>query len=54
MHPYEIVQLSLKRAAGRNGQVPLRFRPWLQAFRDYAFDHRAFAGPEIRRQIDPL
>lgn len=52
MHPYAIVELSLKRAVERTGQTPLRFRPWLQAFRDYAFDRRAFAGPEIRQQID--
>ncbi|MFC5301562.1 putative glycoside hydrolase [Azospira restricta] len=51
-HPYEIVQLTLQRAIARSGLSPLRFRPWLQAFRDYAFDRRAFAGDEIRRQID--
>ena len=36
-HPYEIVYLSLKRAQERTGANPLRFRPWIQAFRDYAF-----------------
>jgi hypothetical protein len=36
-HPYEIVNLSLKRAQERTGVPPRRFRPWLQAFRDYAF-----------------
>ncbi|HJW24321.1 MAG TPA: putative glycoside hydrolase [Rhodocyclaceae bacterium] len=51
-HPFEIVQLTLKHAAHRSGLSPLRFRPWLQAFRDYAFDHRPFGGPEIRQQID--
>ncbi|MFA5354636.1 MAG: putative glycoside hydrolase, partial [Thermodesulfovibrionales bacterium] len=30
----------------------LRFRPWLQSFRDYAFDRRHFTGKEIREQID--
>ena len=29
-----------------------RFRPWLQAFRDYAFDRRAFGEREIRAQIE--
>lgn len=29
---------------------PRRFRPWLQAFRDYAFDKRAFTGKEISAQ----
>ncbi|MCK9285286.1 MAG: GTP-binding protein [Rhodocyclaceae bacterium] len=51
-HPHEIVYLSLKRGAERTGISPLRFRPWLQAFRDYAFDRRAFAGAEIRQQIE--
>ncbi len=51
-HPYEIVRLTLERAAERTDVSPLRFRPWLQAFRDYAFDHRPFEGHEIRNQID--
>lgn len=50
-HPYEIVYLSLKRAGARTGVSAKRFRPWLQAFRDYAFDRRAFGGEEIRAQI---
>lgn len=51
-HPHEIVYLSLKRARERTHLPPVRFRPWLQAFRDYAFDRRHFAGKEIRDQID--
>jgi hypothetical protein len=31
---------------------PLRFRPWLQAFKDYAFDRRVFDADEIKAQID--
>jgi hypothetical protein len=50
-HPYEIVYLSLKRAQERTHLPPIRFRPWLQAFRDYAFDRRTFAEKEIRDQI---
>jgi hypothetical protein len=50
-YPYEIVSLSLERARQRTGLPPTRFRPWLQAFRDYAFDRRAFGGSEIRAQI---
>ena len=50
-HPYEIVRLSLERARQRTSLPPQRFRPWLQAFRDYAFDRRAFDGEEIRAQI---
>jgi hypothetical protein len=50
-HPYEIVYLSLKKAKERTGLPPTRFRPWLQAFKDYAFDRRPFTGTEIRAQI---
>ena len=50
-HPYEIVSLSLKRAKERTGLPGVHFRPWLQAFRDYAFDGRPFTGREIRVQI---
>ena len=49
-HPYEIVFLSLQNARER-GIPSIRFRPWLQAFRDYAFDHREFTGTQIRQQI---
>jgi hypothetical protein len=51
-HPYEIVYLTLKRAQERTGLSPFRFRPWLQAFRDYAFDRRFFEEREIREQIN--
>jgi len=51
-HPYEIVYLSLKKARERTGLSPFRFRPWLQAFRDYAFDRRFFEEREIREQIN--
>ena len=50
-HPHEIVFLSLQNARERSGIPAIRFRPWLQAFRDYAFDHRQFTGSEIRAQI---
>jgi hypothetical protein len=50
-HPYEIVRLSLERGRARTGLDPLRFRPWLQAFKDYAFDRRPFGAEEIRAQI---
>jgi hypothetical protein len=49
-NPYEIVFLSLQNARER-GIPSIRFRPWLQAFRDYAFDHREFSGSQIRAQI---
>jgi len=49
--PYEIIQLSLQQALQRTQADPLRFRPWLQAFRDYAFDRRPFSAREIAAQI---
>ncbi|MEW6657481.1 MAG: putative glycoside hydrolase [Thermodesulfobacteriota bacterium] len=50
-HPYKIVYLSLKKAQERTGASPLRFRPWLQAFRDYAFGRKIFGPEEMRTQI---
>jgi hypothetical protein len=50
-HPYEIVYESLSRAESRTGLPGSRFRPWLQAFQDYAYDHRRFGAAEIRAQI---
>jgi hypothetical protein len=51
-HPYEIVRLSLDRALARTHVSPLRFRPWLQAFKDYAFDRRVFDADEVKAQIN--
>ncbi len=51
LHPYEIVNLSLRNAQMRTRLPAVRFRPWLQAFRDYAFDRRPFTADEIRAQI---
>ena len=50
--PYNIVYDSLQRAQQRTGLSGIRLRPWLQAFRDYAFDRRAFGEREIRLQIE--
>ncbi|MFA5515185.1 MAG: putative glycoside hydrolase [Desulfuromonadales bacterium] len=50
-NPYEIILLTLDRARERTGLPPVRFRPWLQAFRDYAFDRREFGGVEIQAQV---
>lgn len=51
-HPYNIVYLSLKHCAKLAGIDSRRFRPWLQAFRDYAFDKRAFTHLQIQQQIN--
>ena len=48
---YAIVRQSLTEARSRLGVSPIRFRPWLQAFRDYAFDRRAFTTAEITEQV---
>jgi hypothetical protein len=53
-NPYEIVYRTLKRAQERTQLPPVRFRPWLQAFKDYAFDGRYFAGKEIKDQINAV
>lgn len=49
--PYRIVFASLQRAKERTGFSPLSFRPWLQAFNDYAFDKRKFGKHELSEQI---
>jgi hypothetical protein len=51
-HPREIVYLTLEKAKQRTGLPAVRFRPWLQAFRDYAFDKRPFQDEQIRAQIE--
>jgi len=50
-HPYEIVYYTHKKALERTGVSPLRFRPWLQAFRDYAFRGGEFNEARMRTQI---
>lgn len=50
-HPYDIVRRSLDRARERTGLPANHFRPWLQAFKDYAFDRRIFDADEIQAQI---
>jgi len=49
---YEVVAHSLDKAAELTGLPAIRFRPWLQAFRDYAFDRRQFTATEIHAQIN--
>lgn len=50
-HPYEVVSLSLRHAQRRTGLPGGRFRPWLQAFDDYAFGGRHFGGKQVAEQI---
>ena len=51
-HPKEIVFLTLEKAKQRTNLPALRFRPWLQAFRDYAFDRTQFGASQIQGQIE--
>lgn len=48
---YEIVKLTLDKSLEKSGGSPLAYRPWLQAFKDYAFDRRVYGEQEIRDQI---
>ena len=50
-HPDEIVYHSLRRCQERTGAAATRFRPWLQAFRDYAFGGRVFDGAAVNAQV---
>jgi hypothetical protein len=50
-HPREVVFESVRLVRSRSGQHNVRVRPWLQDFKDYAFDRRIFGVPEIRAQI---
>jgi hypothetical protein len=50
-HPYEVVHESVRMIRKRSGIHPVRVRPWLQDFKDYAFDRRVFGPAEIRAQI---
>lgn len=51
VNSHEIVYRSLERARVRANVDAVRFRPWLQAFKDYAFDRRHFGPEELRQQI---
>ncbi|MGE5601975.1 MAG: putative glycoside hydrolase [Nitrososphaerales archaeon] len=53
-YPYEVVNKSTERAVRRAKEVNPRIeiRPWLQDFKDYAFDYRTYTPYEIRRQMD--
>ncbi|MFQ5946486.1 MAG: putative glycoside hydrolase, partial [Anaerolineae bacterium] len=50
-HPYEIVLKTLQLIRERSAHTAVKIRPWLQSFRDYAFDRRTFGVTEIRAQI---
>jgi hypothetical protein len=49
-HPYEVVFESVKLIRKRSANTAVRVRPWIQDFRDYAFDRRPFGVKEVRAQ----
>ena len=49
-NPYEIVYKSLEECKRRTKSSALRYRPWLQAFTDYAFGGKYFGADEIGKQ----
>ena len=51
VHPGKVVLRTLEEAKSRLANNPRRLRPWLQNFRDYAFDRRPFGVHEIAQQI---
>ncbi len=50
-NPYQIVFESVRLIRKRAAHTHVRVRPWIQDFRDYAFDHRIFGVSEIRAQM---
>ena len=50
-HPYEVVLETVRRTRARSAHARVQVRPWLQDFRDYAFDRRAFGAGEVRAEI---
>lgn len=50
-HPYETVYLTHTKAQERTKASSLQFRPWLQAFRDYAYGGGDFTEERMRIQI---
>ena len=48
---YAVVRESVRLIRKRSAHTPARVRPWLQDFKDYAFDRRIFGVAEIRDQI---
>jgi len=51
INPYEIVKESVRLTRQRSQNPAAQVRPWLQDFRDYAFDKRIFGPVEVRAQI---
>lgn len=50
-HPYEIVFETVRRARERTAGTRVQVRPWIQNFRDYAFDRRPFEAAQVQAQM---
>src|SRR4030095_620434 len=50
-NPFEVVKESVRLTRKRSAGLAVQVRPWLQDFRDYAFDRRIFGPREVRAQI---
>jgi hypothetical protein len=50
-HPYEVVHESVRLIRQRSASSVVRVRPWLQDFRDYAFDRRVFGVSQVQAQV---
>ena len=50
-NPYRVIHESIRLTRQRAAHTNVRIRPWLQDFRDYAFDRRYFGVAEVRAQI---
>ena len=48
-HSYEIVRESVRLTRKRTEGMAVQVRPWLQDFKDYAFDKRIFGVSEMTR-----
>jgi hypothetical protein len=48
----KVIYSSLKSSIKRHKIQPYRFKPWLQAFNDYAFDRRSFTKRDVKQQIE--
>ena len=53
-YPYKVVHESVRLIRKRAGGTVARVRPWLQDFKDYAFDRRIFGVSEVQAQIRGL
>ncbi len=48
---YQVVHESVRLTKKRSAHTVVRVRPWLQDFKDYAFDRRIFGVTEVKAQI---